>query len=43
MQAGAGVVRDSRPQAEADETAQKADAVLAAIASSQGRRLEVAR
>ena len=43
VQAGAGVVRDSRPQAEADETAQKADAVLAAIASSQGRRLEVAR
>lgn len=43
VQAGAGVVRDSLPRAEADETVHKASAVLAAIAHSQGARLEVAR
>ncbi|OEX92169.1 anthranilate synthase component I [Corynebacterium sp. BCW_4722] len=39
VQAGAGVVRDSIPQAEADETLHKAYAVLQAIAG--GRKLEV--
>ena len=39
VQAGAGVVRDSDPQAEADETLHKAYAVLQAIAG--GRDLEV--
>lgn len=34
MQAGAGVVLDSIPQAEADETRNKARAVLRAIASA---------
>ena len=39
VQAGAGVVRDSIPQAEADETLHKAYAVLQALAA--GRELEV--
>ncbi|GAA3511412.1 anthranilate synthase component 1 [Corynebacterium pilbarense] len=39
VQAGAGVVRDSIPQAEADETLHKAYAVLQALAG--GRELEV--
>ena len=39
VQAGAGVVRDSVPQAEADETLHKAYAVLQALAA--GRELEV--
>ncbi|MCP1388444.1 anthranilate synthase component 1 [Corynebacterium sp. TA-R-1] len=43
VQAGAGVVRDSNPQAEADETLHKAYAVLNAIASAAGSELEVAR
>lgn len=41
VQAGAGVVRDSQPQAEADETVQKAYAVLAAIAHAQHAEVEV--
>lgn len=41
VQAGAGVVRDSNPQSEADETLHKAYAVLQALAS--GRDLEVAK
>ena len=36
VQAGAGVVYDSDPQSEADETRAKAGAVLRAIATSQG-------
>lgn len=40
VQAGAGVVYDSRPQAEADETRAKAAAVLAAIAASHGTSLQ---
>jgi anthranilate synthase component 1 len=36
VQAGAGVVFDSVPQAEADETRAKAQAVINAIISSQG-------
>lgn len=43
VQAGAGVVRDSVPQAEADETVHKAHAVLEAIAVSQQARLEIVR
>ncbi|MDC4233987.1 anthranilate synthase component 1 [Actinomyces sp. B33] len=43
VQAGAGVVRDSQPQAEADETLHKAYAVLAAIAESHNATLEVLR
>ncbi len=43
VQAGAGVVQDSQPQAEADETVHKAYAVLNAIAQSQGATLEVVR
>lgn len=43
VQAGAGVVRDSRPQAEADETLHKAYAVLNAIALAAGAELEVMR
>ncbi|MCS4492262.1 MULTISPECIES: anthranilate synthase component 1 [unclassified Corynebacterium] len=43
VQAGAGVVRDSSPQAEADETVHKAYAVLDAIAQAAGRKLEVER
>lgn len=44
VQAGAGVVRDSDPQAEADETYQKASAVLRALAAAAGcDRLEVQR
>jgi len=36
IQAGAGVVYDSSPQAEADETRNKANAVISAIMQSQG-------
>ncbi|MBV7364182.1 anthranilate synthase component 1 [Actinomycetaceae bacterium TAE3-ERU4] len=43
VQAGAGVVRDSYPPAEADETYHKASAVLLAIAKSQNAILETAR
>lgn len=43
VQAGAGVVRDSVPQSEADETLHKAYAVLHAIALAHGAKLEVAR
>lgn len=43
VQAGAGVVRDSIPQAEADETLHKAYAVLHAIALAAGADLEVVR
>lgn len=44
VQAGAGVVRDSVPQSEADETLHKAYAVLHAIALAQGsERVEVIR
>ena len=43
MQAGAGVVRDSNPQAEADETLHKAYAVLNAIALAAGAKLEVVK
>lgn len=43
VQAGAGVVRDSNPQAEADETLHKAYAVLNAIAAAAGAELEVIR
>lgn len=43
VQAGAGVVRDSAPQAEADETVHKAYAVLHAIAASQAKTLEIIR
>ena len=39
VQAGAGVVYDSRPQAEADETRNKAAAVLNAIALAHGKTL----
>lgn len=41
VQAGAGVVRDSNPQSEADETLHKAYAVLNAIALAAGAELEV--
>lgn len=37
VRAGAGVVHDSDPMAEADETRRKASAVLSAIAGEQGR------
>ncbi|ALP42797.1 anthranilate synthase component 1 [Aeromonas schubertii] len=40
VQAGAGVVYDSKPQAEADETRAKAAAVLSAIAASHGTTLQ---
>ena len=43
VQAGAGVVRDSHPQSEADETLHKAYAVLNAIALAAGSTLEVIR
>ncbi|WKE54413.1 anthranilate synthase component 1 [Corynebacterium tuberculostearicum] len=43
VQAGAGVVKDSMPQAEADETVHKAYAVLNAIAMAQGAELVVQR
>ena len=43
VQAGAGVVRDSDPQAEADETWHKASAVVRAIATAQGATVEVTR
>ncbi|WJZ03959.1 anthranilate synthase component 1 [Corynebacterium freiburgense] len=43
VQAGAGVVRDSDPQAEADETLHKAYAVLHAIAAAVGAEVEVKR
>ena len=39
VQAGAGVVSDSVPQREADETAHKASNVLRAIAAAQGKTL----
>ncbi|MFH0883585.1 MAG: anthranilate synthase component 1 [bacterium] len=38
VRAGAGIVFDSQPQAEADETRSKANAVLQAIALSEGGR-----
>ena len=38
VQAGAGIVADSDPQAEADECANKAGAVLAAIATADSLR-----
>lgn len=41
VQAGAGVVRDSDPQAEADETLHKAYAVLNALAMAADAELEV--
>ncbi|AWB82860.1 anthranilate synthase component 1 [Corynebacterium yudongzhengii] len=43
VQAGAGVVRDSNPQSEADETLHKAYAVLSAIAAAANAELEVVR
>ncbi|GAB3695857.1 anthranilate synthase component 1 [Corynebacterium nasicanis] len=43
VQAGAGVVRDSNPQSEADETLHKAYAVLNAIALAADSTLEVIR
>lgn len=43
VQAGAGVVRDSNPQSEADETLHKAYAVLNAIALASASSLEVIR
>ena len=43
VQAGAGVVRDSVPQSEADETLHKAYAVLSAIATAHHATLEVVR
>lgn len=44
VQAGAGVVRDSQPQAEADETLHKAYAVLRALAlADNGKEPEVQR
>lgn len=43
VQAGAGVVRDSVPQSEADETLHKAYAVLNAIAMASGQDVEVNR
>ena len=43
VQAGAGVVADSVPAAEAAETVHKASAVLAAVAAAQGARLVVNR
>ncbi|MDO5511537.1 anthranilate synthase component 1 [Corynebacterium sp.] len=43
VQAGAGVVRDSSPQSEADETLHKAYAVLNAIALAADSTLEVIR
>lgn len=43
VQAGAGVVRDSVPQSEADETLHKAWAVLSAIAQASNATLEVVR
>lgn len=43
VQAGAGVVKDSLPKAEADESVHKAYAVLNAIAVAHGAELEVQR
>lgn len=43
VQAGAGVVSDSVPQREADETAHKASNVLRAIAATQGKTLRIER
>ena len=43
VQAGVGVVKDSLPKAEADETVHKAYAVLNAIAVAHGAELEVQR
>ena len=41
VQAGAGVVYDSVPQAEADETRNKAQAVLSAIPAANRQLAEV--
>ena len=41
MQAGAGVVADSVPAREAEETVHKASAVLRALAASTGRPLAI--
>lgn len=43
VQAGAGVVSDSVPQREADETTHKASNVLRAIAAAQGKTLRIER
>ncbi|MDO4761685.1 MAG: anthranilate synthase component 1 [Corynebacterium sp.] len=43
VQAGAGVVRDSNPQSEADETVHKAYAVLSALAAAANKKLEISR
>lgn len=43
VQAGAGVVSDSVPRREADETAHKASNVLRAIAAAQGKTLHIER
>ncbi|MDO4909820.1 MAG: anthranilate synthase component 1 [Corynebacterium sp.] len=43
VQAGAGVVRDSNPQGEANETVHKAYAVLNAIALANGGTVEIVR
>lgn len=43
VQAGAGVVSDSVPQRETDETAHKASNVLRAIAAAQGKTLRIER
>ncbi|MDO4911083.1 MAG: anthranilate synthase component 1 [Corynebacterium sp.] len=43
VQAGAGVVRDSNPQSEANETVHKAYAVLHAIALAGGAQVEIVR
>ncbi|MFI5504611.1 anthranilate synthase component 1 [Corynebacterium kutscheri] len=43
VQTGAGVVRDSQPQAEADETVHKAYAVLHALATAQNKTVSVVR
>lgn len=40
VRAGAGVVRDSNPLLEADETFHKASAVLKAIATAQGKKMK---
>ncbi len=43
VRAGAGVVHDSDPESEAQETRRKAQAVLGAIAASEAARQEVTR
>ena len=43
VQAGAGIVRDSDPQSEANETYHKSLATLSAIAEAQGAELTVER